>query len=207
MDSKQRWYGCYFDTDRQLTNFLSKARSTYEKHTKFIELERAFFFKVFLDFDTSRVHLVGIPTLDDSVEKRRCVWEEILDRKIAFDEDFDIVIAPKDKLDEKVKYLIQIVRFTGNVSATTESLLDFLKKKKFNIPRDRNIWLLVVVEADAFQLKYSELNRKLSETNVPYGKIFILGTTQSPRILFCCEVFPLARLLGKIDFNTLRYFQ
>ena len=56
MDSLQEWAGLYLDI-KQASNFLSKYRTFYEKHTKFIELQIAWLFMLILSSVVSLKYL------------------------------------------------------------------------------------------------------------------------------------------------------
>lgn len=202
MEKNQPHYGCYFQDDKAYRKFLTEKRGKYEKHTKFIELQIAYVFKLFVEKAIGVEYVVGIPTLESAIEKEKWTFEEILDKKIAYDEDIDLLIAPKEKLMEKERAYLQIVRFTGDVKTSTDGLLEFLRHKKFNVANDKNIYLLVAIEK-GLRLNYLELGEKLQRTGVPYGKIFILALMEPDHSLkyFCSEVFPEVKP-AVIDFKT-----
>jgi len=243
MDSLQRWYGCFFTNDSELIDFLDEKRKKYEKDTKFLELQRALFFKLFLDRYTGNVHFLGIPTLKaPSEENIEWTYEQVLDQNIAFDEDFDIVIGrnlklkgkerfhfqtvrfkgdvetnsnglivlgPAEQLKAKAYFRFQVVRFTGDVEASTDCVLEFIKSKKFHIPTDENLDLLILLEPlqVGFDFKYSELSEKLKlkETKVPFGEVFVLGRKKSPNplvlTLYCRQIFPELVMFEDIDID------
>jgi hypothetical protein len=148
--------------------------------------------------------LICFPTLRDLHSDKRVTLAKILEQKIALDEDSDTVIAPKEEAQQK-NHRLQIVRFTGNVEGSTEALFGFLKEKKFNIPKDEKLLLLVWLEK-GFQLDFLELGQKLGKANVPYGQIFILGKRKPDYLhrFFSCEVFPDVKRLGDVDFAFLK---
>jgi hypothetical protein len=185
MDSLQRWYGVFFD-QKQLSHFILSNR---EKHV--------------FELGCREEYLIGIPTLDNSVENAPPSLEEIFERKMEYDEDFDLVISPKDKLRQKV-HPLQIVRVKGTINQDTEGLYNFLKEKKFNISKDQNLILVVAID-EAIQFNYITLGQKLKGINVPYGQIFILGQKKpdDSLIFFCCQVFPDIRVFDDIDFSVL----
>lgn len=240
MDSLQQWYGCFFTNDSELIDFLDEKLKKYEENTKFLELQRAFFFKLFLDHYTGNIHFLGIPTLKASEENRDWTYEQVLDQNIAFDEDFDIVIGrnlkleakarfhfqtlrfkgdvetnsnslivlgPRKQLKAKAYFRFQIVRFTGDVEASTDGLFEFIKSKKFVIPKDKNLHLLVLLEPlkVGFEFKYFELFEKLNlkETKVPFGEIFVLGRKKSPNplVFYCRQIFPAVVMFRDMDFD------
>jgi hypothetical protein len=231
MDSLQWWYGCFFTNDSELIDFLDEKLKKYEGNTKFLELQRVFFFKLFLDHYTGNIHFLGIPTLKASEENRDWTYEQVLDQNIAFDEDFDVVIGrnlkleakerfhfqtvrfrgdvetnsnglivlgPREQLKAKAYFRFQIVRFTGDVEASTDGLFEFIKRKKFDIPKDKNLHLLVLLEPlkVGFEFNCLELFEKLNskETKVPFGEIFVLGRKKSsnPLVLtfYCRQILP-----------------
>jgi hypothetical protein len=104
-----------------------------------------------------------------------------------------MVIAP-NKNASQMNHRLQIVRFTGDVEKTTEGLFDFLREKKFDIPKDDTLLLLVWLEK-ALKLNYIELGQKLGQANVPYGQIFLVGKTKrnKSKIFFSLEVYPKIR--------------
>jgi len=203
MDSKQHWGVLYFDI-KQLSALLSKNRPKYKKNTKFAELQIAFVFALFCEMVHKKKYLIGIPTLNNLIASSRPTPDQIFDRKFALDEDFDIVVAPKEEAKKKY-HRLQIVRFTGDVKGSTEKLFRFLQEKKFNIPKDENLLLLVSLEKD-LQLNYIQLGEKLNNANVPYGQIFVFGEQKredSKVILFCYYVFPKVKLFGTVDCSIL----
>jgi hypothetical protein len=202
MDSRQKWSGLYFNV-KQVTRFLANYKNQYQKHTKYKELEIALCFVLFLSRDQRKEYLIGFPTVQGLQNDELVTIAKIFERKIALDEDFDIVIAPEQEAQQK-NHRLQIVRFTGNVEGNTENLFSFLKEKKFNIPKDENLILLVSLEKD-FQFNYLELHQKIEKTKVPYGEIFIVGQIKPDDscVLFCCQVFPEVRRFGDLDFSFL----
>jgi predicted AlkP superfamily pyrophosphatase or phosphodiesterase len=133
----------------------------------------------------------------------RVTLAEVFDKKIWHHEDFDLLIAPEG--EERNKSYIQIVRFTGDVEGNTENIFGFLEEKKFKIPKDEKLLLLVLLEK-GLKLKYFELSQKLKESNVPYGQIFILGTRKHnmTNIFFCFQIYPEVKTLGELDPSSLR---
>lgn len=203
MDSLQKWAGLYFNL-KAIAKFLTNYRNRYGKHTKYKELEITLLFVSFLFKDQRKPYLIGFPTLHDLPSDERITLAKIFDRKIALDQDFDIVIAPKEKAQQK-NHRLQIVRFTGDVEGNTESLFSFLKEKKFNIPKDEKLLLLVRLEK-GLRLNYLELGQKFEKANVPYGQIFILGQRKpdDSHVFFCYEVFPDIKRFRDLDFSFLK---
>jgi hypothetical protein len=238
MDILQRWYGCFFTNDSELVDFLDEKLSKYKENTKFLEIQRALFFKLFLDDNTRNKHFLGIPTLKAPGEKMDWTYEQVLDDNIAVDEDFDIIIGrnlelgekkrfhfetvrfkgdaetnsnglivlgPEQQLKTKAYFRFQIVRFTGDIKASTDGLLEFIKNKKFDIPEDKSLRLLVLIEPlkVGFDLKYFELLEGLNskDIKVPFGEIFVLGRKKSPKpfIFYCHQVFPALVIFKDID--------
>jgi hypothetical protein len=202
MDSLQHWGGLYF-TVEAVSRFLANYRNQYQKHTKYKELEIALCFVLFLSRDQRKEYLIGFPTVQGLENDEPVTLAKIFERKIVLDEDFDIVIAPKQEAQQK-NHQLQIVRFTGNVEGNTENLFSFLKEKKFNISKDENLILLVSLEKD-FRFNYIELNQRLEKTNMPYGQIFIMGQIkpENSYVLFCYQVFPEIKRLRDLDFSFL----
>jgi len=203
MDSLQKWNGLFFNV-KQVSSFLSKYMPHYGKHKKYAELKIALLFVLFLSKDQIKLYLIGFPTLHDLKSNKRVTLAKILDQAIALDEDFDIVIAPAEKA-QQINHRLQIVRFTGYVEGSTRSLFNSLKKKKFNIPKNETLILLVRLEKD-LQLNYLELGQILRQSDVPYGQIFILGERKlaNSYVFFCCQVFPEVKTLKDLDFSFLR---
>jgi hypothetical protein len=201
MDSLQKWWGLYFDV-QQVTRFLANYRNRYGKHTKYVEIEIALRFVLSLSKNQKTIYRIGFPTLLQS--EGPITLADIFERKMALDEDFDIVIAPKGQ-EQLKRHNLQIVRFTGDVELTTEGLLKFLKQKKFHIPKDENLLLLVWLEK-GLKLNYIELGQKLEEINVPYGQIFLVGETKRDKsdIFFCLEVFPEVIKFKDLDLGFLK---
>lgn len=201
MDSRQKWSCLFFDVE-QVTRFLAKYRNRYGKHTKYVELEVALRFVSNLFRTQRKVYRIGFPTLSESDEP--ITLENIFERKMALDEDFDIVVAPKGE-EQQTRHNLQIVRFTRDVEQTTEGVLDFLKEKKFRISKDENILLLVWLEK-GLKLDYMELSQKFKEINVPYGQIFMVGETKRNEsvIFFCLEVFPEVIRFKDLDVGFLK---
>ena len=149
-------------------------------------------------------YLIGFPALYHLVKDRRLTLSEAIERKIVLDEDFDIVMAPK-KEAQQMNHRLQIVKFTGAVKGDTENLVNFLIEKKFNIPKDEKLLLLVWLEK-GLRLNYLEFGQKLDKANVPYGQIFILGQRKpdDSHIFFCCQVFPEVKIFRDLDFSFLK---
>jgi hypothetical protein len=202
MDSLQHWGGLYF-TVEAVSRFLANYRNQYQKHTKYKELEIALCFVWLLSRNQRKEYLIGLPTVHGLQNDEPVTLAKIFERKIVLDEDFDIVIAPKQEAQQK-NHQLQIVRFTGNIEANTESLFSFLKEKKFNIPKDEKLLLLVWLEK-GFRLNYLEFGQKLNKANVPYGQIFIVGQIKSDNsyVFFCCQVFPEVKRFRDLDFSFL----
>lgn len=189
MDSLQNWSGLYFN-EKQVTRFLANYRNQYQKHTKYKELEIALCFVKFLSINQRKEYLIGFPTVHGLQNDEPVTLAKILERKIVLDEDFDIVIAPKQEAQQK-NHRLQIVRFAGNVEGNAESLFSFLKEKKFNIPKDEKLLLLIWLEK-GFRLNYLEFGQKLNKADVPYGQIFIVEQIKPDNsyVSFCYQVFP-----------------
>jgi hypothetical protein len=141
MDSLLQWYGQYLDPNK-LAVFLSQGRDKYGKSTKFFELETALIFVRIWETKNLRGVWISIPTLDKSEHNQGLALSEIFDKKMALDEDFDVNLGLKGKLDE-ITTLFQIVRVPNEIKMDATSLLDFLAKKKLRIPKDENLSLLV----------------------------------------------------------------
>jgi hypothetical protein len=203
MDSLQKWSGLCFSV-KQVSRFLVNCREQYQKHTKYKELEIALCFVSSLAGNQRKQYLICFPTLRDLQSDERVTLAKILEQEIGLDEDFDIVIVPKEEAQQK-NHRLQIVRFTGNVEGSTEALFGFLKKKKFNIPKDEKLLLLVWLEK-GFQLDFLELSQKLGKANVPYVQFFILGKRKPDYSyrFFSCEVFPDIKRLRDVDFGFLK---
>jgi hypothetical protein len=203
MDSLQKWNGLFFNA-KQVFSFLSKYRRYHGKHRKYTELEIALLLVLFLSENQKKTYLIGFATFHSLQSTGRITLEKILVRKIALDEDFDIVIAPEEEAQQK-NHKLQIVRFTGDVQGSTESLFNFLREKKFGIPKDEGVILLVRLEK-GFQLNYLELGQMLRQSYVPYGQIFILGERKPANsyVFFCCQVFPEVKRLKDLDFGFLK---
>jgi hypothetical protein len=202
MDSLQNWSGLYFNV-KQVSRFLTNYRNQYQKHTKYKELEIALCFVLFLSRNQRKEYLIGFPTVHGLQNDEPVTLAKIFERKNVLDEDFDIVIAPEEEARQK-NHRLQIVRFTGNVEGNTESLFSFLKEKKFNIPKDEKLLLLVWLEK-GFRLNYPAFSQKLNKTNVPYGQIFIMGQIKPDNsyVFFCCQVFPEVKRFRDLDFSFL----
>lgn len=194
MDSLQHWAGLYF-TIRQVSRFMSQHGQQYESKTKFKELQIAWLFGLLLSRNNRKEYLIGFPVADDSSEDSKITLREIIDQNITLDEDFDMVIAPRKKA-HLMNHRLQIVRFTGRIEKTTQGLLDFLRKKKFNIPKDENLVLLVWLEKE-LKLNYAELSQRLAQIDVPYGQIFMVGEAKrnESKNFFCIQVFPETKIM------------
>jgi len=201
MDSLQEFYVLFFDV-QTITRFLADFRHRYSKHTKYVELEIALRFVLSLSRHKRTVYRIGFPTLSKAAGRIRLA--DIIEREMALDEDFDIVIAPKGQEQQK-RHNLQIVRFTGDVEPTTEGLLHFLKQKKFNIPKDENLLLLVWLEKRP-NLNCMELGRRLRQISVPYGQIFLVGEMQDDQshFWFCFHVFPEVIRFKDLDLSFLK---
>lgn len=201
MDSLQR-FNTHFYFKEYLLNFLKQNEAKYEKNAKFVELQITWVFVQFLERINKKEFLIGIPTLDNSVQNVTPTLDQMLDHKMALDEDFDLVIAPKEEAKRQI-YMLQIVRFKGDIEGSTENLFRFLIEKKFNIPKDEHIILLVGIEK-VMQLEYVELGQKFKNTNVPYGQIFIIGQKKpdDSLIFFCCQVYPDVIMLDDIKLGS-----
>ena len=202
MDSLQHWAGLYFGV-KAVTRFLADYRNRYGKHTKYVELEIALRFVLCLSRHYRKVYVIGFPTLHHLVKDKRFTPREVIDHKLALDGDVDIVIAPREKA-QYMYHKLQIVRFTGDVEKTTQGLFDFLRKKKFNIPKDENLLLLVWLEK-GMRLNYIELHQELAQIHVPYGEIFMVGETErnESKNFFCIQVFPEIKTMY-LDLSFLR---
>jgi len=201
MDSLKHWGGLYF-TIRQISRFMGQHGHKYESKTKFKELQVAWLFGLLLSRNNREEYLIGFPVTEDRPEDSKVTLREIMIQKITVDEDFDMVIAPKRKAPQ-MNHRLQIVRFTGEVEKTTQGLLDFLKKKKFKIPKDQNLILLVWLEK-ALRLHYAELSQRLAQLDVPYGQIFMVGETKrnESKNFFCRQVFPETKIMY-LDLSSL----
>lgn len=206
MDSLLRWYGQYLDP-KELAVFLSRSRDEYGKSTKFFELETALIFVRIWETKNLRGVWISIPTLDKSEQNPGFALSEIFDKKMAFDEDFDINLGLKDKLTE-VTTLFQIVRVPNQIEMNATSLVDFLAKKKFRIPKDENLSLLVRSDKSV-SIDYLNLHQQLKRIRVPYGEVFIVSLEPANlyrSIVFVgYQVFPEAKLFGVIDFKSLPF--
>jgi hypothetical protein len=203
MDDLQHLSALYFEV-KAVTRFLARYKNQYGASIKYLELERILPFVLFLIRDQKKVYSIGIPTLHEIQLDEKVTLKEVFNKKMWIDEDFDLLVAPKG--DERNKrHKIQMVRFTGNVQANTENLFNFLVEKKFKIQRDKKLLLLVLLEK-ALKLKYLELGQKLKETNVPYGQIFLLGTSERNKtdVFFCFQIHPVIKTLGVLDPSSLR---
>ena len=203
MDSLQHWAGLCF-TIRQVSRFMSQHGHQYERKTKFKELQAAWLFGLLLSRNNREEYLICFPVANDSPEDSKTILREIIDQNIALDEDFDMVITPKKKA-HRMNHKLQIVRFTGDVEKTPQGLFDFLRKKKFNIPKDENLLLLVWLEK-GLKLNYIELGQKLRQVDVPYGQIFMVGETKRNElnIFFCLKVFPEIIRFKDLDLSFLK---
>ena len=206
MDSLQWWYGQYLDS-RSLTIFLSQNRNKYGKQKKFFELETALIFVRICETNNFKEIMISLPTLDMTVENSNLSIDKILDKKIAFDEDFDINLGLKGKLEE-VTSLFQIVRVPAHIETDVKSMFEFIVKKKFKVPKDENLSLLVRSDK-LLCADYFELNQQLKEGKVPYGEIFIVGLEPMNRyrslVYSGYQVFPVAYKLGVMNFKTLPF--
>ncbi|MCJ7498439.1 MAG: hypothetical protein MUO78_09965 [candidate division Zixibacteria bacterium] len=206
MDSLQWWYGQYLDS-KSLTIFLSQNRNKYGKQKKFFELETALIFVRIWETNTLKELMISLPTLDMTVENSNLPLDKIIENRIAFDEDFDINLGLKGKLEELTS-LFQIVRVPADVETDVKNLFEFIVKKKFMVPKDENLSLLVrsdkLLRADCF-----ELNQQLKKVNVPYGEIFIVALEPMNRysslVYSGYQVFPVVNKFGVVDFKSLSF--
>lgn len=203
MDSKQSWFGIYFKYPAVI-KFLSTYGDFYKNNKKYIELQIATQFAHLLSNHNREEYLIGLPTLEEVNKNSPPNLRSIIDYNLAFDEDFDIVLAPIKKPEKEV-YRLQVVRFLSDFQNDTEGLFTFLKEKKFKIQKDDKLLLLVHIEKN-MRLNYIELNQKFQKTNVPYGQIFIIGQRKpdDSYIFFCCQVHPEARKLKDLDFSFIK---
>jgi hypothetical protein len=202
MDSLQHWYGIYFEIKRVM-NFLSQNRVQYEKRTKFNELQVALFFAFFLYRENTEEYLIGLPTLVNPENGRIHTIRQIIDEQMALDEDSDIIIASKEK-PHQVWHRIQIVRFIVKDKPDSQALFDFLKEKKFSIPKDKTLILLIYIEAN-LHLDCFKLCEYLKEIKVPYGQIFLMGQRKpdDSYIYICCQIYPEVKIFKDLDFSVL----
>jgi hypothetical protein len=203
MDSKQSWFGVYYDWI-SLMKFLSTHRDSYKNNKKYLELQIASQFARSLSNDNKKEYLIGIPTLNKIDQNAPPNLRSVIEDNMAFDEDFDIVLAPRTD-PRKEFYKLQLVRFVGDVQNDTEGLFAFLMEKKFEIQKDKQLLLLVNIEKN-MKLNYIELSQKFQKVNVPYGQIFIIGQRKpdDSYIYFCVLVYPEVKELADLDFSFVK---